>query len=107
VVNNTDRKFGHILPISSNEVYGCDHGVTLHEESKLRTVIWQFSGQALTEEERVRLAMVRRFVTDDSALDHLISIDEREAILRRITGLEAGGFPEPSEEWPAVPWPPV
>jgi uncharacterized repeat protein (TIGR03843 family) len=107
VVNNTDRKFGHILPISRNEVYGCDHGVTLHEESKLRTVIWQFSGQELFEEERVRLAMVRRFVTDDSALDHLITIDEREAILRRISSLETGGFPQPSEEWPPVPWPPV
>ena len=44
LVNNSDRKFGHILPSSSETIYGCDHGVTFHIENKLRTVIWQFAG---------------------------------------------------------------
>ena len=43
VINNTDRKIGHLLPINSDRVLGCDHGVTFHEEDKLRTVLWQWS----------------------------------------------------------------
>jgi hypothetical protein len=43
VINNADRKFGHILITSDQQVFGCDHGVSLHEENKLRTVIWQFA----------------------------------------------------------------
>ena len=27
VINNTDRKIGHLLPISADRVLGCDHGV--------------------------------------------------------------------------------
>jgi uncharacterized repeat protein (TIGR03843 family) len=45
VINNTDRKFGHILPVDDTTILGCDHGVAFHEEFKLRTVIWQFAGE--------------------------------------------------------------
>ena len=41
VVNNTDRKIGHLLPVNESKVLGCDHGVTFHEDDKLRTVLWQ------------------------------------------------------------------
>jgi len=47
VVNNTDRKIGHLLPVNSEIVYGCDHGVTFHVEDKLRTVLWQWAGDFL------------------------------------------------------------
>lgn len=107
VVNNTDRKFGHILPISRSEVFGCDHGVTLHEEYKLRTVIWQFSSQALDENEKEKLALVREFLSNSSRLKELITEKEIAAIKERITSLESEGFPEPSDQWPPVPWPPV
>jgi hypothetical protein len=51
VVNNTDRKIGHLLPLSVEKVFGCDHGVTFHEEDKLRTVLWQWADQPLSADE--------------------------------------------------------
>src|ERR1700746_3101607 len=47
VVNNADRKIGHLLPVSADRLYGCDHGVCFGEESKLRTVLWQWRGRKL------------------------------------------------------------
>ena len=49
ILNNTDRKFGHILIKSNEEIFGCDHGVTLHSYPKLCTVLWQFAGMHLTD----------------------------------------------------------
>ena len=47
VVNNADRKIGHLLPVADGRLYGCDHGVCFGEEYKLRTVLWQWRGQKL------------------------------------------------------------
>ncbi len=47
VVNNADRKIGHLLPVADGHLYGCDHGVCFAEEYKLRTVLWQWRGQQL------------------------------------------------------------
>ena len=107
VVNNTDRKFGHLLPLSRAEVYGCDHGVTFHEEFKLRTVLWQFAGEALTDSEISHLTRVRDFVEDDGEFRSLLTSSEIAALLQRIQRITDEGFPLPSQEWPAVPWPPV
>jgi hypothetical protein len=107
VVNNTDRKFGHILPISRREVYGCDHGVTFHKEFKLRTVIWQFAGTPLNDEEKEKLSLVRGFISESATLTELLTEIEIAAIIQRIQTLESEGFPQPSDQWPAVPWPPV
>lgn len=107
IVNNTDRKFGHILPISRTEVFGCDHGVTFHEEFKLRSVIWQFAGSPLDKQEKEKLDLVRDFILQSAELPELLTDIEIAAILERIQTLESEGFPEPSDQWPAVPWPPV
>lgn len=45
IINNTDRKYGHLLIDSDKKLFGCDHGVSFHSQNKLRTVIWQFAGQ--------------------------------------------------------------
>ena len=45
VVNNADRKIGHLLPAPGGHLYGCDHGVCFAEEYKLRTVLWQWRGE--------------------------------------------------------------
>lgn len=105
IINNTDRKYGHILVTKEREIFGCDHGVTFHEDPKLRTVIWQFSGVEFTSAEMqlldVALDLAPR-VTED-----LISDSEVSALVARIENLSAAkSFPEPSQEWPAVPWPP-
>ncbi len=105
IINNTDRKFGHILPTAGGEVFGCDHGVTFHEDPKLRTVLWQFSKMELSERE-VALLLRAKMVAHE-LLRELITESEILALQKRIDSLIAEGtFPEPSEEWPPVPWPP-
>src|ERR1700730_4922450 len=47
VVNNADRKIGHLLPVADGHLYGCDHGVSFAEDYKLRTVLWQWRGKTL------------------------------------------------------------
>jgi len=109
VINNTDRKFGHILPISDSEILGCDHGLTFHEEFKLRTVLWQYAGQELDKDEVSKLESLKLRIKGDIgvSLGELITKDEIDSLLERIDKLISEGFPYPSEQWPAVPWPPV
>lgn len=107
VINNTDRKIGHILPDTSGKVFGCDHGVTFHHEDKLRTVLWRWAGSTINEEELSRLETVSDFLKDPVELEGLLTADEISALRGRVTRLqETGIFPMPSKDWPAVPWPP-
>lgn len=108
VINNTDRKIGHLLPVVDGTLLGCDHGVTFHEENKLRTVIWQFAERELTNEEIDTLGdLISRLQAESAAILQLITEIEFGALIARIERLlETGIFPSPSEDWPAVPWPP-
>jgi uncharacterized repeat protein (TIGR03843 family) len=109
ITNNTDRKIGHLIPTADGRVFGCDHGVTFHEEDKLRTVLWQWSSQSFSEGELeiLRLAALLLGAEKRDVVLGLIEEEELEAALNRIDrALKAGTFPEPSEDWPAVPWPP-
>jgi len=100
VVNNTDRKIGHLL-YKDGEILGCDHGVTFHEDYKLRTVLWQFADLYLSDNE---LASLKNFNLD---LDDLLTQREIEALIERISNLLIEGkFPLPPTDWPAIPWPP-
>ena len=106
VINNADRKFGHILITPDEQIFGCDHGVSLHEENKLRTVIWQFAEQKLTSEEIAKLKDLISKI-DLNHLAKFLSAEEIAAFLQRIQGLiEDGRFSSPNPNWPAVPWPP-
>jgi uncharacterized repeat protein (TIGR03843 family) len=109
VINNTDRKFGHILFDQQGYLYGCDHGVTFHEDFKLRTVIWQFAGELFLEEE---IQLLNNLRTQEEKLtlelEPLLTRKEISAFQARIEYLlKTGRFPLPNPEWPAVPWPPV
>lgn len=107
IVNNTDRKIGHILPDITGKVYGCDHGVTFHSEDKLRTVLWRWAGEPLTQEEHSQLGVVQDFLSAAGELRELLTQREIEAVSKRVNRLkDTGTFPVPSKEWPAVPWPP-
>lgn len=109
IINNTDRKFGHLLIDNQGHLFGCDHGVTFHSDDKLRTVLWQFAGEELSPSERAMLEMLLEGANDVSDLlkPHL-TIDEVDAFFRRVKCLsDENRFPLPSEAWPAVPWPPV
>ena len=106
VINNADRKFGHILITPDGQIFGCDHGVSLHEENKLRTVIWQFAEQKLTLEEMAKLKDLLSKI-DLNHLAKFLSAEEIAAFLQRVQGLiEDGRFSSPNPNWPAVPWPP-
>ncbi|NDI24049.1 MAG: phosphatidylinositol kinase [Actinobacteria bacterium] len=110
VVNNTDRKFGHILLNREGMILGCDHGVTFHQDFKLRTVIWQFAGKSLTSLELAQLHEVKNEIAKvhNEEIGQLLHSDEVDALVKRIDSLiENREFPLPSEDWPAVPWPPV
>jgi len=107
VINNTDRKIGHLLPDQNGHLFACDHGVTFHAEDKLRTVLWQWAGDPLTSDELDALEETSTFVDSHVALlsAHLTE-EEIEATARRINRLRADGImPLPSEDWPAIPWP--
>jgi hypothetical protein len=101
VVNNTDRKIGHLL-YKDGEVFGCDHGVTFHQEYKLRTVLWQFADQEIDDQEK---QILKNFSCD---LTDFLTGAEIEALHTRIANLlQEGKFPLPPTDWPAIPWPPV
>ena len=106
IINNTDRKIGHLLPDERGHLYGCDHGVTFHEEDKLRTVLWQWAGDALSEEELKSLKVLKDALGKEFDLsEHLTNI-EIEALRARVMRLLNNGvMPLPSPEWPAIPWP--
>lgn len=106
IINNADRKFGHILVGPDGDVYGCDHGVSFHEEDKLRTVLWQFADLDLTE---IEIEKIKRILggLDESYLADLLTTDEIDALKSRAGKLlDLKKFPMPNPNWPAIPWPP-
>ncbi len=111
VVNNADRKIGHLLPNARGHLYGCDHGVCFAEEYKLRTVLWQWRGQPLPGRAIEALSRVRAALDDRelaAELGQRLSAAEVTATRARVDFLlRHRVHPYPSEEWPAVPWPPV
>jgi uncharacterized repeat protein (TIGR03843 family) len=111
VVNNADRKIGHLLPVPDGRLFGCDHGVCFAEEYKLRTVLWQWRGRRLPARAVEALGRLRAELNDGelaSQLPELISPDEIDAAAQRVEMmLEHRVHPYPPEDWPAVPWPPV
>lgn len=107
VINNTDRKIGHLLPDLQGRLFICDHGVTFHHEDKLRTVLWQWAGTALSSAEITQLRDLLVQVNESAELKRLINQEEINALQERIERLiSTSTFPIPNPEWPAVPWPP-
>ncbi|MFC7868926.1 SCO1664 family protein [Streptomyces murinus] len=110
VINNADRKGGHLLPTADGRLYGIDHGVTFNAEDKLRTLLWGWAGEPLTAEAVGVLKGLRDAL--DGALGErlgpLITTAELDATRARVAALLASGLhPEPGGDWPAIPWPPV
>ena len=107
IINNTDRKFGHLLVDVTGKLKGCDHGVCFHQENKLRTVLWQFSGEQFSLEEIELLNKVKKLDLYSTFAD-LLTTAEISALDQRASELLATrSFPFPSDQWPAIPWPPV
>jgi hypothetical protein len=114
VLNNTDRKGGHLLPIPGGHLYAVDHGVTFSVVPKLRTLLWAWEGEPFDAEERAGLERIRAGLDETeggslaASLRDLLAAPEVEATRLRVDELlTAGIFPSPNPEWPAIPWPPI
>ena len=111
VVNNADRKIGHLLPVAGGHLYGCDHGVCFAEDYKLRTVLWQWRGKTLPGRSIEALRRLKAQLTEGglaTELAGLLTASEIGAFRTRIeTLLKHRVHPYPPADWPAVPWPPI
>jgi uncharacterized repeat protein (TIGR03843 family) len=104
VANNADRKGGHCLLDAEGQVWGIDHGLCFHADPKLRTVIWDFAGEPLADQDRRDLEQLAGRELPAS-LTSLLHRDERRALEGRIERvLQAGRLPAPRSDRP-YPWP--
>jgi hypothetical protein len=113
VINNADRKSGHVLLGEDDRLWAIDHGICFHVEPKLRTVIWEMAGERLPTG---MLADLARFQSSLSLVDSplrldlapLLSPDEITMLGQRTAELlAAGAYPNPDPERRMVPWPPI
>jgi len=109
VVNNADRKGGHLIPTVGGHVYGVDHGVCFSVEDKLRTLLWGWRGTPLPDEAIEVLSRLRAELEGPlgDVLHGLLTRAEVRATVARVDRLlTRRSYPEPSRDWPAIPWPP-
>lgn len=112
LINNADRKGGHILLDPAGKLWLIDHGISFHAEPKLRTVIWDFAGEPFPAEVSAGLARLGPQLAPDgplsAALAPYLSQEELAAQeARRAALLAAGRYPAQPEDQRSVPWPPV
>ncbi len=108
LINNADRKGDHILAMSDGHRYGVDHGLSFHNEPKLRTVLWGWIDDPLTEEELDGINQLSQALSGklSQELAKLLNPEELSALAVRCTELrQTGHFPAPHSHMPAVPWP--
>jgi uncharacterized repeat protein (TIGR03843 family) len=107
VVNNADRKAGHVIEDAAKVLWAVDHGLTFHVEPKLRTVIWQFADEPLGASLRSQLGALGSVVSDGlgGRLAELLTPEEATATLERVENLLLeDSFPPPGLDRP-LPWP--
>ncbi|MEV0431243.1 SCO1664 family protein [Micromonospora sp. NPDC050495] len=110
VINNADRKGGHVIVGPDDRIYGVDHGVCFHVEEKLRTVLWGWAGRQLPPDAVEMLDGLAGQLTGalgDELAEHLMLSEIAEVAARVDRLRETGRFPLPPQEWPAMPWPPM
>lgn len=112
VMNNADRKVSHCIVDDAGHLWGIDHGLTFHDEPKLRTVLWAWAGERVPPHMRSGVgALVTELGSSRSdvmsRLVDLLHDDEIDALTDRAGALaESGRFPEPDPFGHPVPWPP-
>jgi uncharacterized repeat protein (TIGR03843 family) len=107
LINNADRKGGHILSAIDGHVYGVDHGVSLHIEDKLRTVLWGWAGKPVDDETVQTVAGLRdaiRARLGDELCEHLTDREVEALLARTIALLDNPVMPTPDRRRP-IPWP--
>lgn len=112
LVNNADRKGGHVLLDEDEHLWSIDHGICFHPDHKLRTVIWEFAGMPIPPDQMATLERLRQRLTDDDnvairQLEELLSEREMRALKDRLQKLlKQATFPHPGPGR-HYPWPPV
>jgi len=112
LINNADRKSGHVLLGNDDRLWLIDHGVSFHEEYKLRSVIWDFAGQPIPEQLKENLVSFQSWLCygsnpDLKELGQLLEKTEMNALESRLHKLiQDGIFPHPGPgrhyPWPLV-----
>ena len=113
VVNNADRKGGHVLvgrirPDDEVSTFGVDHGVAFNEDEKLRTVLWGFAGEDIDQELIADLEELNEQMIADlgDVLSELLTRRELIRTQRRLARLiRDSRYPLPGDGWPSLPWP--
>ena len=107
LINNADRKGGHALEGLDGQVYGVDHGICMHQEDKLRTVLWGWAGAAINDGLMTDVAAMAEAAggTLGDELSQYVTDSEIEALILRANGLLARPvMPHPHSQRP-IPWP--
>lgn len=113
IINNADRKGGHLLLDAQQKLWGIDHGLAFHSAPKLRTVIWEFERQPIAEPLLVSVDNLLNTILCQSqpwteSLQSWLTANEVSALVRRIERLlKTRVYPSPSGHGPSYPWPPV
>jgi hypothetical protein len=113
VINNADRKSGHVLLDEAGQLWAIDHGIAFHVEPKLRTVVWELAGESLPDAIAKDLRRFAGALEDpESALREallpLLDSEEVDALHQRTLDLlAAGAYPDPDPDRRMIPWPPV
>jgi hypothetical protein len=107
VINNADRKAGHLIADRDGKLWGVDHGVCFHVDDKLRTVVWTFEGERVPQGLLDELGAFALDGTWKHDLEDVLSRDEIDALCSRVTVLlRTKRFPRPPHDRHHVPWPP-
>ncbi len=108
IINNSDRKAGHLLSDSAGRLWAIDHGISFHPELKLRTMLWGWAGEPLPDEI---IDVLKRLDTElrsalGTELEPYLDAAERAALTDRIRQLlRDSRFPQPTPGWPVLPYP--
>lgn len=107
LINNADRKGGHILSGVDGHIYGVDHGVSLHVEDKLRTVLWGWAGKPVDDDTLATVKRLRdqlRGGLGEQLCEHITGREIDALHARTVALLDNPVMPTPDRRRP-IPWP--
>lgn len=107
LINNADRKGGHVLRDLEGHIYGVDHGVSLHVENKLRTVLWGWAGKPIDDDTCEAIAGLAEALTGplcDELAGHITRAEIAALRGRALALLDNPIMPTPNRHRP-IPWP--
>ncbi len=111
VINNADRKAGHLLYDDKGKIWLIDHGVCFHTDFKLRTVIWEFANipipdALISDLENLIEILSTNKLKIAGKMKNILTTSEIFMIIKRTEQLVVNGtFPQPDQDRRPYPWP--